>query len=76
MVRRLASCRQGKLHASAVIAKSRQELKGRNVVGVVLNAVAEDALSYGCTTGIRTIGSNGCEMTDCRRFKMMNKRRL
>lgn len=32
---------------SAVIAKSRQELKGRNVVGVVLNAVAEDAMSYG-----------------------------
>ena len=32
---------------SAVIAKSRQELKGRNVVGVVLNAVAKDALGYG-----------------------------
>jgi protein-tyrosine kinase len=36
---------------SAVIAKSRQELKGRNVVGVVLNAVAEDALSYGSYYG-------------------------
>jgi capsular exopolysaccharide synthesis family protein len=32
---------------SAVVQKSRQELKGRNVVGVVLNAVARDALSYG-----------------------------
>jgi protein-tyrosine kinase len=32
---------------AAVIARSRKELKGRNVVGVVLNAVAEDALSYG-----------------------------
>jgi Mrp family chromosome partitioning ATPase len=32
---------------SAVIMKARQELKGRNVVGVVLNAVADDALGYG-----------------------------
>jgi protein-tyrosine kinase len=32
---------------SALIAKVRQELKGRNVVGVVLNAVAEDSLAYG-----------------------------
>jgi len=32
---------------SAVILKSRQELKERNVVGVVLNAVAHDALAYG-----------------------------
>jgi len=32
---------------SGVIVKSRQELKGRNVVGVVLNAVGDDALAYG-----------------------------
>jgi capsular exopolysaccharide synthesis family protein len=32
---------------SAVLTKARQELKGRNVVGVVLNAVLDDALSYG-----------------------------
>jgi capsular exopolysaccharide synthesis family protein len=31
---------------SAVIAKSRQELKGRNIVGVVLNAVEGNASSY------------------------------
>jgi capsular exopolysaccharide synthesis family protein len=31
---------------SPVILKSRQELKARNVVGVVLNAVAEGALTY------------------------------
>jgi protein-tyrosine kinase len=32
---------------SAVIAKCRKELKGRNVVGVVMNAVTEEASSYG-----------------------------
>ena len=32
---------------SAVIVRSRQELKQRNLVGVVLNAVAEDASGYG-----------------------------
>ena len=32
---------------SPVVQKSRQELKGRNVVGVVLNAVAHDAQGYG-----------------------------
>ena len=36
---------------SAVIVKSRQELKQRNVVGVVLNAVADDALAYGSHYG-------------------------
>jgi tyrosine-protein kinase Etk/Wzc len=32
---------------SAVIVKSRQEPLGRKVIGVVLNAVADDALAYG-----------------------------
>jgi len=36
---------------SAVIVKSRQELAGRNVVGVVLNAVADDALPHGSYYG-------------------------
>jgi protein-tyrosine kinase len=36
---------------ASVILKSRQELKQRNVVGVVLNAVAEDALAYGSHYG-------------------------
>jgi protein-tyrosine kinase len=36
---------------SALIAKSRKELKGRNVVGVVLNAVAENTMSYGSYYG-------------------------
>jgi capsular exopolysaccharide synthesis family protein len=36
---------------SAVIAKSRQELKGRNIVGVVLNAVDGSGSSYGSYYG-------------------------
>jgi capsular exopolysaccharide synthesis family protein len=36
---------------SAVIAKSGRELKGRNVVGTVLNAVADDTLAYGSFYG-------------------------
>jgi capsular exopolysaccharide synthesis family protein len=32
---------------AAVVQKGRQELQGRKVVGVVLNAVEEDALAYG-----------------------------
>jgi protein-tyrosine kinase len=35
------------LTPSAVIVRSRQELKQRNVVGVVLNAAADNALAYG-----------------------------
>jgi protein-tyrosine kinase len=36
---------------SAVIAKSRQELKGRNIVGVVLNSVDGSSSSYGSYYG-------------------------
>ena len=51
---------------SAAALKSRQELKQRNVVGVVLNAVTEDTQAYGPLLWLRSTGirSEGFEIND------------